>query len=210
LYPRHGCLLLSLSLLPFRAAAADEPAADEAPRTAPPPLVSRVEPGEFIGEEQLRRVYITVGASQYGTIVPHGLRVDTANPDKVTLADPGLGFFLTLRVTPPAASTRLDEVSRQRLLQNYPNAEILDQATTEVTGHRCPSFDLRWKSGDGPVRMVRVVYLSTASGLLEFTLVADQSRFGEAQIALGGLLHRFRTNEGGALQMEVFRTPDHS
>jgi hypothetical protein len=174
-------------------------------------MVSRVEPGEFVGEEQLRRVYVTVGASQYGSIVPHGLRVDTANPDKVTLADPGLGFFLTLRVTPPAAASgNLDEVSRQRLLQNYPNAEILDQTTTEVTGRRCPTFDLRWKSADGPMRMVRVVYLSTAGGMLEFTLVADLARFGEAQIALGGLLHRFRTNESGALQMEVLPPPEHS
>jgi hypothetical protein len=203
---------LSLSLVSVCVTAADEPAAAEAPQNLPSPLVSRVESGEFIGDEQLRRVYVTVGASQYGSIVPHGLRVDTASTDRVSLVDTGMHYFLTLRVLPPlpALEKNLEAACRPRLEHNYPKAEVIEMSATEVAGRRCPVFDLRWTNGDGLVRSVRVAYLSTTGGLIEFTAVAEPALFGEALTALGGLMQRLQTNENGMLQMVTFRLPDNS
>jgi hypothetical protein len=206
-HPKHAYHLLavvSLCLIPVAVRADDSTSESNPSESAAPRLTSRVEPGEFIGEEQLRRVYVNAGTNQYGFIVPHGLRVDTSSSERLTLVEPSMAYFLTMQVT----GSGTDALTQLR--QRYPGAEVAEQTTTEAAGHRGTVFDLRWRNPEGVNRWVRAVFIPAGASTLQFDLISDQSRLNEAQLALSGLLQRLQSNETGRLQMEIGRMPDHS
>ncbi|MFO1513118.1 MAG: hypothetical protein U1F83_09435 [Verrucomicrobiota bacterium] len=175
-------------------------------------IVAWVENGEFIGEEQIRRLYVNAGSNHLGFIVPTGLRVDVSRPERVTLTAPDLSFFLTLRIlgsTLPAGGGSPDTF-RQQTMQHYPGAVLSDESTAEVAGRRGPVFNLRWKPAEGLDRVVIVAFIPNAAGVLEFSIVAERGKAAEAQNALSGLLQRFQSTEGARLRMETFRQPEYN
>lgn len=175
---------------------------------APLAFVARVESGEFIGTEQLRRMYVSVGTNQLGFVVPEGLRVDVSRADRITLAQSDLSFFLTVRIVANAASA--NDTLREQALAHYPGALLVEETNLEAAGQRGPMFNLRWKPTGGVDRMVTMAFLPTTAGVLELDLVADQAKFTEAQNALSGLLCRLQSCSGGKLRMETFRQPEHN
>lgn len=195
---------ISLCLIPPAGRADDSNSETNAPEPATARLTARVEPGEFIGEEQIRRVFVNAGTNRYGFIVPPGLRVDASSSGRLTLVEPAMGYYLTMQVIDQAPD------ARTQLRQRYPGGEITEQSTTEAAGHRGAVYDLRWKNPEGVNRWVRTVFLPAGGSMLQFDLVSDQARLNEAQLALSGLLQRLQSNEQGQLQMEIGRMPDHS
>jgi hypothetical protein len=199
--------LLAASLCP-RNARAD---GDASPPERSLPFAAWVENGEFIGTEQLRRVYVSVGTNQLGFLVPAGLRVDVSRADRITLTQTDFSYFLTLRIVASSALPNpANDALRQQALAHYPGALLLDETTLEAAGRRGPMLSLRWKPAEGVDRVVTLAYLPTVAGVLEIALVAEQARFGEAQSALGGLLGRLQSCSGGRLRMETFRLPEYN
>lgn len=189
--------------------------ADEAvkpePRNEHVNFAARLEAGEFIGEEQIRRLYVTAGSNQFGFIVPSGLRVDLSRADRVTLADPELCFFLTLRIVGHSAvAPGATEAFRQQALQYYPGALLTEESNAEAAGARGPMFNLRWKPAEGVDRIVTVAFIPNGAGVLEFSAVSEQAKSSEAQGMLAGLLQRFQSSQGSRLRMETFRQPDYN
>jgi hypothetical protein len=181
---------------------ADGGAAQEGRREAVS-FAAWVESGEFIGDEQLRRLYVSVGSNQCGFIVPSGLRVDLSRADRVDLMMPDLSYFITLRIgKSAAASLGLYDGFRQQALEDYPGAALTDEGTTEVEGRRGPTYYLRWKPAEGVDRTVTVAFVPTTAGVLEFSAVAETSKASEAQSALVGLLQRLQSGERGKFKME--------
>ena len=172
---------------------------------------ARVESGEFIGAEQLRRLYISAGSNQIGFLVPSGMRVDLSRADRVTLTEPDLSYFLTLRINANVpAGSEADDMLRNRALRDYPGAMLTDEGNTEAAGRRGHLFTLRWRPAEGVDRAVTVAYIPNAAGLLEFSVVAEQRKSSEAQNALIGLLQRLQSSTGDRLRMMTFRQPDYN
>jgi len=157
-----------------------------------------VENGEMIGDEQARRLYMAVGSTQLGLIVPSGMRVDLAKADRVTLAEPALSYFMTLRIIGNFAG---GSGARNQALQQYPGAAVTEESSAEAFGARYPMFHLRWKPASGVDRVVLVSFVPSGAGTVECTMVAEETKASEAQNTFIGVLQRLQAGERGKLQM---------
>jgi hypothetical protein len=212
-HPRPAACLAA-ALLGYRLLAgvafADEGANPGRP-LEPITFAAWVENGEFIGEEQIRRLYVTAGSNHFGFIVPSGMRVDVSRADRVTLMESDLSYFLTLRINGSSTSgVGAEGGFLQQALHHYPGALLTDESSTEVAGRRGPLFSLHWKPAEGVDRAVVVAFIPNTAGVLEFSAVAERGKVAEARSALVGLLQRFQSSEGARLRMETFRQPEYN
>jgi len=178
----------------------------EPARTEAVAFAAWVENGEFIGDEQIRRIYLSAGTNQFGFIIPTGLRVDLSRADRITLTASDMGYFVTMRII----SGHPTQGWRQQLLAKYPGATVDDESSTEVAGRHGPLFNLRWKPEGGVDRAVTVAFVPSAAGVLEFALVADQHKASDAQASFAGMLQRLQSGTKGHFRMETFRQPEHN
>lgn len=166
-----------------------------------------IEHGEFIGDEQIRRLFVTSGTNQLGMVVPHGLRADLSRADRVSLSAPDMGYYLTLKML---GNSGFSQGWQQLALQHFPGAMLTEESSLEVAGKRGPFFKLRWKPTDSVDRLVSVTFVPTPAGWLEFAVVADGLKAEEAQSALTGMLGRLQCGERGRLKMETYRQPEYN
>jgi hypothetical protein len=175
-------------------------------------FAARLENGELMGDEQIRRIFFTVGSSQFGFIVPSGLQVDLARADRLTLTAPDLSYFFTLRImgNSSTAGLGISDGFRQQAMQRYPGALLTEESSAEAAGRRGTMLNLLWKPAEGAERSVLVAIIPSAAGILEFSAVAERSKSSEVQSSLMGLLQRLQSSEHGPLRMETFRQPEYN
>lgn len=169
-----------------------------------------VKNGETRGWEQTRRVFVKCGTNEMAFAVPHGLRMDTAGADKVTLVASDTTYYLSFRVRIPGTELAGTESAGEhaRLLREYANAKITNEfqaATPENAGR---AYELRWTPTGISERLVRVAFIPTAAGILELTLVADLSRAADGTFAFNSILTTMRKAQDG--KFEFVRTTDAS
>jgi len=185
---------------------AASPFSNEAKGEEPPPAAVTVDPlefrtllkqEEFLGPEQVRRAYISVGTNQFAFVVPPELRMDASNPRKIVLISPDECSYLTLRIVPPApnASYR-DLVQRQ-----FPKATMLNEFTENAANRSGPAFDVEWANAANVSQSARVVFIVSATVVLEFGLITTSKDFVKNKGLLQILLLTLRTNEGGKLEI---------
>lgn len=209
--PRRSLALLPLFL---GLAAGGLPVASPADEvSSPKPSVDTVsfaawiEHGEFIGDEQLRRLFVTSGTNQLGMVVPHGLRADLSRADRVSLSAPDMGYYLTLKIV---ANGVPSQGWRHLVSQQFPGASVTEESSLQVAGKSNPLFKLHWKAADSVDRLVSVTFVASPAGWLEFAVVADGLKADEAQTALTGMLGRLQCGERGRLKMEAYRQPEYN
>lgn len=159
--------------------------------------------GEIVGWEQVRRVFVTLGTSEFVFAVPQGLRMD-ANPDKVTLVSTDSSYFLTFRILSAAvaeSNTSNPDSCRRYVLDRFPAAQILEESSKTAARRHGPAFEMRSKAVGGMERALCVVLVPSEAGALEFTLNADLSKSADAKAAFNSLLRTFRSNESGKLEI---------
>ena len=103
-----------------------------------------VEHGEFIGDEQLRRLFVTCGTNQLGMLVPTGLRADLSRADRVTLTAPDMSYYLTVKIKETEFRSQNSEFwiqdsgfrsrLQQQVLEHFPGAML-----TEESSRKCGS-----------------------------------------------------------------------
>lgn len=202
----RSTLIATLALTVFgagflssRTARADE-ATNAVPATTAVTFAAWMENGERVGDEQVRRLYMSSGTTQLGLVVPSGLRVDLAKADRVTLIAPGMSYFMTLRIGGvPGGGNSV----RERALREYPGATVIEESSTEALGARYVMLKLRWKSTTSVDRVVLVSYVPTAAGTLDCSMVAEQAKAAEAEDAFVGALQRLQAGQRGKFQMQV-------
>ncbi len=191
--------------------------ADPAPTEYPAPIPSlqvSLRNEEFIGGEnhrQVQRVYVTSGTNQFAFTVPDGFRADASNPQKIVLSDVSCTYFIVLRFAGPmtAASDALQiDAYRNLALRQFPGAKISSEFSEFAANHSCPAFDLQWINSGGSEQAARFVYIPTAAGVLEFSLLTSSKNLEGGRNIFKVLLASLRTNEGGKLT--IIRLPDQS
>lgn len=165
------------------------------------PLNAWVVAGEFIGDEQLRRLYVNGGASKFGFRLPTGLYANTANASRITFTEPKYKFFLTMRIL-TSSPDMLERIERF-----YPGGKITEEPSLDALNRRATVFKVLWKSPEGLFRVIKVAFVNTPAGVMEISVVSDHKYFGDAQNAMAYLLQTARSNESGALKMETFLPP---
>jgi hypothetical protein len=188
--------ILCFALLGCFHAVAEE---ETLPLSLPPAFGVSVYKGEIVGSEQIQRVMITSGTNEFLLISPPYMNVDATKANKIAFHPTDEKFHLIVRMS------QSSPVSYAQLIENqYPGAKILGESSEVVDGRNIPVFDVLWKISGVPERTVRVAFVSTPAGLLEFNQISETGKTAEAQEAFTGLLNGFRSNRKGKIQIVAF------
>jgi hypothetical protein len=151
--------------------------------------------------------YVTFRTNQFGFVRPDGFRLKPGDGQKVTLVSADLNCLVSFRVleTEPAGDSEPDAAHyRELLLSRHPGGKIVDEFSLAAVSRRGPAFDLRWNAAGAVPRRERVVFIGSAVGVLEFSLVSSLEKFEAGRQAFSTFLLTFRSAEpGGRLIMPV-------
>jgi hypothetical protein len=90
---------------------------------------------------------------------------------------------------------------RDLLLKQYPGARNLEESPVSVAGRPGRGFEMKWNPAGTSERLVRVAFVPSAAGMIEFTLVADLGKKTEASYAYKYLLASCLSNEKGKIKI---------
>lgn len=149
------------------------------------------------------RIYVSAGTNRFALLVPPGFRMNDTTTERVSLVDPDFSCFLSFRIAGPVPSdsTELDtDAYRQRVLMEHPGAIIKQTLSVVAGGRRGVGFDVQW-AGAGVSRTERVVYVPTETWVVQFSLLANTTKFAGGIVGFNSLLLTFRASEGGKLEI---------
>lgn len=172
-----------------------------APFTNKATLNVSVRGGETVGDHQVKRAFLNIGTNTIVFVIPTDFHIESAGNDKVVLADSTSSYFVTVRVTDISlAGTDLETpFFQKRALSRFPGAKVSNQFSTFAGGHLGPAFDLAWISAAGTSQSVRIAFIPSAAGVLEFSILSRTANFEDAQRYLTVLMASVRNNETGKL-----------
>ncbi|MBI4663661.1 MAG: hypothetical protein HY735_33080 [Verrucomicrobia bacterium] len=84
------------------------------------------------------------------------------------------------------------EMARQKALQRFPSATIVEECALSCLGRSGPAFDLEWRTTSGARRRTRIGFLAFAGGHLECMLTGPPETVIRDCQALNQLLLTFR------------------
>ena len=192
--------LFAATIVPFWLLAGPASAADLGWSGAsnPPPLRVEIRYEGGPGLAPAYRAYVTAGTNKFAFQMPAGFRLETSDPQSVTLVSADYNCVLTWRILGPVPpeSPILDPAScREVLLQRRSGGKILEEFNLPALGQRGPAFDLRWNANGGMPRCERVAFIPALAGVLEFSLVASPEKFLAAQPEFDLLLLTIRASD---------------
>jgi hypothetical protein len=203
--PAVWMVLLS-AWLPLGSARAAEPAAN-AP-AEPPPLRAEVRSDNEAGSVPMRRAFVTAGTNRFAFSVPEGFRLEVSNQDFVSLVSADYHSLLTFRIAAPFAAATVQPQTatwRQSVLQQHPDAKILQEFTLTAADRSGPAFDATWSSAGSLLRRQRVAFIPSRAGILEVSLICAPEAFDKARHDLNFLLLTFRASDAqGRLELPRF------
>ena len=179
--------------------------ADETPQETPTPATNRpafnasVRGGETVGDQQIQRAFLTIGATQIAFIIPTGFFMDASDTQKIVLADSSGHCFITVRVHPKSEVNSDADFFKAQALSRFPGAKISSESSESAVNHFGPAFNLEWAGPNGGPESVRIAFIPCAAGVLEFSVLTPSANFKDAQLYLTVLLSSLRTNESGKL-----------
>jgi hypothetical protein len=177
-----GVCLLTQCLSAEEAATAADAAA--------PKLETTVRVAESTGRETIRHACFALGPNRFAFVIPPGFRLDTATAEKVVLVNNDFSCLISLRIAAPTPP----EARREDVLTQYPGAKILGELTFTAANQTGPAFDLQCSPG-GVVRSVRVAFIPSPAGVLEFTLLCSPDKFRGFHGDFDFLLQTLRTSD---------------
>ena len=167
-------------------------------------IVNRMLPDE----RPVSRAYLTAGTNKFGFLVPEGFQTDPNNKalDRISFISSEYNGWLTLHLAEPATSGDNDldpQFYREQLLSRYPGAKITEEFSLTAAGRSGPAFDLQKMSG-GMLQSMRVAFIPSAAGVLEFSLLASPDNFPKFGSSFNLLLLTFRASVDGKLEFPPF------
>jgi hypothetical protein len=174
---------------------------------ATPALAVTLQAGEYLGQQQVVRAFITSGTNTFMFVVPEGVRAAASGEGRVVLTSQDGRYFLYLGIVgPQPAESGLKDALRQRIASLYPDAKNLKELAVTVADREGTGFQLRQAVPGVGDRLVHIVWVPFKAGLLEFTLNADSGIASAGQGALDTILLTFRSDERG--KIEIVRRSD--
>lgn len=163
----------------------------------------------LLGREPVTRASLSCGNKRFTFLVPNGYRVDASDPAKVVLTSGDFRSYITLRAANLTCGEKAPQETecKARLLEKYPEANIIEEFTSSAGGFAGPAFDLRSKTEGGAITAARVAYIPGLSGALEFSLVTSPEQFGKSLGQLHSVMLTFRASEVGG-KVEVAALSD--
>jgi hypothetical protein len=162
------------------------------------------------GQIPVDRGYITAGTNRFGFEIPNGFRLDVSSRDSVALVNRDNSCRLNFRVVNPVPRTAVEiGECKAAVLAEYPEAKIVEEFSQTAVGRNGPAMDLYVRGPVGTTHRVRVVFIPSDGGLLEFSVVSTADAFETVKHHFQTLLLTFRASDpDGRLTMPVL--PDKS
>lgn len=184
---------------------ADTPAA-QADTNSPAALATRIKAEEIVGSQPIARAYVTCGTNQFAFAVPPGYQADASNPRRITVTSADLSITVTFNLAEQgtgASSEDSADTCREAVLGRYRGAKILSEFSKRAAGHDGPAFDLTWTNPGGSEEAIRLAFVPSRAGVMEFTAKSSPDKFDQSRYALNFLMLSFRSNEHGKLENEI-------
>lgn len=199
-----GFLLTLLVLTAWRTAQAQAPA----PTNAQTFQVTTTR-HELEGVGYYFRAVAAIGTNQFVFIVPKGYFIRVDEPNRLVRAverEDKCSISVQLITLPTNAVDKatLDlkpDAFRELLLQQYPNARVLETLSLSAGGTTGPAFDFAWRNEAGFELHNRVAFIPTVAGVVEFNLLTSAALREESSHALNHLMLTFRIAEKGKLEL---------
>jgi hypothetical protein len=169
-------------------------------------FTTRIKAEEVVGSQPIERAYITCGTNQFAFAVPPGYRADASNPKRVTVTSADLSITITFALSEDIGRIQMAESAeacRATLLEQYGGAKIISEFSKRAAGHDGPAFDLNWTNPGKSDESLRVAFIPSCAGLMEFTGKSHPDKFDQARYALNFIMLSFRSNERGKLEDEI-------
>ena len=195
-------LLAQNSLQPWQAATS----ATEGGTNSPTALATRIKAEEIVGSQPIARVYVTSGTNQFAFAVPPGYQADASNPRRVTITSADLSITLTFCLAEQGSAAQPEDTPgacRDVLLERYRGAKICSESSKRAAGRDGPAFDLTWSNPGGTEEALRVAFVPSPAGVMEFMAKSSPDKFDQSRYALNFLMLSFRSNEHGKLENEI-------
>jgi hypothetical protein len=177
--------------------------ADDLPALPPPLQVTVV--NAMPRGEPVFRACVTAGTNKFAFLVPGGFRLDAnhSTPEVISLVSKNYNGWLTLRIAGPMPEGGKELESgpcRELLLSRHPGAKILNEFSLTAAGRSGLAFDLQWEMTGGMMQSMRVAFIPSEVGVLEFSLAASQRAFSKYQGSFNTMLISFRASVNGKLE----------
>lgn len=142
------------------------------------------------------RVYVSAPPMKFALLTPWGYRLDTQTAKEVQFATEDYDCFIDFRIADPDhtdTATPDSAYCGNLALSRFPGATIRDRFPQSAgNGINGQAFDMDWKGSGEVAQTVRVVYIPSKVGILEFSLTCPQPKFKTAQYQLNSVLLTFR------------------
>ena len=170
-----------------------------------------VKPGEVVGQEQVIRYAIQSGTNQFIFNLPPEVRSERVNNAGLVLQSTDSRFCLSFRILQAVAAdsaAAATEARKAAALEHFTNTRDLEDFGLTIADRPAQGIQFRHTQPTVGDRLVKIIWVPCAAGVLEFTLNADATKLNLANAALDGVLLTFRSNESGKL--EVVRRAENS
>jgi hypothetical protein len=203
-YPRLAASLCAMIAIHGLACSAAEIASYESagPMSS---LELALQPGEVIGSRQIVRELIRSGTNEFLFVVPQGVLPQPSSEGAILLSDREMRFFITIRMLGRMAEgTQMREEMSNRIASVYPGSGGLEEFSTAVASHEALGMQFCQKLPGAGERMVRLLWVPSNAGVLEFVLNSGEVGFPSGKVAFEGILLTFRSNEHGRIEVVRF------
>ena len=148
-----------------------------------------------VGQIPSSRAYITVGTNRFAFLVPGGFKVDTSDPERITLVRPDSACIISLRIHEPTSEHGLTPTEcREKITKEHPACSIDGEFSLAAGDSSGPAFEIRWKA-QGIRRSARLAYVPFRAGVIEFCLDSNPEKFGAMQTFLNDIMLTFRASD---------------
>jgi hypothetical protein len=160
------------------------------------------QPGEFVGHGRVLREFIKIGTNEFLFVVPEGSRPETLKGDALVVTSRDSTYYLTFRMAGSlAAEGDLNQSLKCRVADQYPNARNVEPFSTTVANRVGEGLSLKQGRPGVGSRFIKVLWVPSKAGVLEFTLNTDSTNAPAAELAFSSMLLTFRSNERGKLEI---------
>jgi len=140
------------------------------------------------------RVFVTIGTNKFTFVTPDGFQIkeDPAQQRVIlTSANQTCTMIIKFGGTVSDGSSASDTTAcRDLLLKQYPKATILNEFSA-TAGQSGPAFDLQYLSPGGTSQIMRVAFIPSVVGTLEFKATGTAN----VQMSFNTILRTFSTSD---------------
>ena len=146
----------------------------------------------------LFRAYVTTETGKFTFLMPAGFRIKgdaSGRRLKLSNLEGNCQFTIAILDSAPCDSQPLNADAYRDVVQaRHPGGKIIEQLCPGAAGRIGVGFDMQWETTNGFAQCTRTVFIPSAIGLLEFSVVSNPKNFPTLRSQLNRLMISFQSS----------------